>query len=124
MSSGSKLLMIFDNVNMGRSHDGLTEIAKRWKVDPHQLQAGELLLFINRARDKIKVFAPNNVIAYYRAPKGTRVDMQALQYIPRAFTKSGKIDYDEALKKVLQEKLVAGAKRSMSPLEAHRALVA
>lgn len=117
-----KLLMVVDNVHMGLSHDGLTEVAKRFKIDPRKLQPGELLLFLNRSKDKIKVFGPNNVLAYYKTPKGSRLDLNAIQYIPKAFAASGKIDYDTALKKVLEEKLNHSPGKHLSPLEVHRAL--
>lgn len=122
--NGPHVVMIFDNVHMGLGHDGLADIAKKHRKDPARLVPGELLMFINRAKDKMKVYGPNQVIAYLRMPHGRRIVLEAIQYIPQAFARSGKIDYDAALKRVLEAKMAAktGERRTLSPLEVHRAL--
>lgn len=106
----NRLLHIFWDVSMALQHDGLTELLKKNKAPlPHQLNPGEMLLFVNKRKDKFKVIAgtseteSNGVLAYYKT-RGRPIDVQALKYIPEAF--SGQtIKYNSALKRTLEERL-------------------
>ena len=65
------------------------------------LAAGEYLVFVNRARDKVKMFASGNVVAYLRMDKG-KLDPRVIQYLPRHFN-GVKINYDGAMRDVLKK---------------------
>lgn len=97
-----KLLRVFLDVDMRCSHDGLTALAIKHKVLPESLEAGEYLLFINSDRTRIKLYGANDVVAYLRVKTG-RIDMRTVALIPQAFASKGKIDYDAALRKVLEK---------------------
>jgi hypothetical protein len=99
-----KALRIFLNVDLRNSHEGLSAIATKNKIDVKKLVAGEYLIFINSEKNKIKLYAANEVIAYYRCPHG-KVDLRAISKIPQAFKASGKIDYDACLKEIMEAKL-------------------
>lgn len=101
-----EIIQCFLNVNMGSSHDGLTKLAKDHGVKTQDLAPGEYLVFVNSARDRVKVYAANNTIAYYRAEKRGSIDLRVIQMIPRAFNAHGKLNYDEALKLAVEKALL------------------
>lgn len=98
-----KIKQVFFNVSMINGHDGLTRIVKleqkkvpnEHRVRAEQLNPGELLVFINTQRNKLKILAANGVMAYLKLRSG-RLDLQAIQYIPNAL-QGNTIDYDKAL---------------------------
>ena len=117
----TNIVLLIDNVHMGLGHDGLTKLAKKFKRDPMSLGQGELLMFLNRKRDKLKIMGHRGlVLGYLKMPGGNRIMLDAIQYIPKAFGARGEIDYDSALKKALETRLLK-ASRPTSPLEAFRA---
>lgn len=73
----NRLLHVFWDTDMRCGHDGLASIAKSEGIDASTLGIGNMLCFINRAKNKIKVLAPTtvmesggggNIVAYYRSP--------------------------------------------------------
>src|SRR5204862_105846 len=98
--------------DLRNGHDGLTAIAKDEGVDVSKLSEGEYVIFINAERNKLKMFAAHNVVAYYKTRPGEVLDMRTIALIPRAFTGSGRINYDEALKETV-EGLLARRRRSL-----------
>lgn len=102
------------NADLRSGHDGLASLAKQFEIDVRKLLPGEYLVFINSAKNKIKVYAANNVVAYLKLSNGGRVDLNSIRYIPQAFTASGQIDYDEALKRSIEEGMKK--QRGYSPL--------
>jgi hypothetical protein len=100
----SKLLELFLNVDLRCAHDGLAMVAKKRGIDVKKLEPGQYVMFINCEKNRLKLFAANNIIAYLKLPHG-KIDMRTLQLIPQAFHASGKIDYDSALKKILMKEL-------------------
>jgi len=120
--SSSRIVLYIDNVNMGLGHPGLTELAKKWKVNVEKLGPHEMLLFINRAKDKLKVMgSEGKVLAYLRMPRGQRLRLEAIQYIPQVFSATGKIDYDAACKESLVRSLGATKEGKPTPLKIYQA---
>lgn len=85
----NRLLHIFWETDMRVRHDGLAKLARsKAKINVSELEAGDLLCFINRKRDRIMVLAGTGeedsygVLGYYRSPHG-RIDEQAIQFIPQ-----------------------------------------
>lgn len=104
----SRLLRIFWETDMRCRHDGLTELAlKEDKIKFSKLKFGDVLCFVNRKKDRYIMLSPapeansRGVLAYYRSPRG-RFEERALQYVGQTFG-GGKINYDEALHKVITE---------------------
>lgn len=89
---------------MALAHDGLSEIAKRAGIKITELDSGEYIVFVNRAKDRFKIYAAQNVIAYWRARKGDRLDLRVIREIPRVFNGSAIGEYDKALERVLASK--------------------
>lgn len=122
--TGVKVITLIDNVPMGNGHNGLAEIAKKVaKIKVDELATGEVLMFLNRAKDKLKILGSRGVVVgYLKMPKGRRIMLEAIQYIPQTFGSNGAINYDSALTKALTERLQAVRTKHMSPLQAVRAM--
>ena len=100
----SKIIRYFPDTHLGAGHDGLSKIARHAGHDPAELRSGEYLIFVNRSKTGVKLFAPNNTIAYYKH-KG-KLDLRTIAKLPYCFS-GGRINYDKALTKVLAEDLTA-----------------
>lgn len=100
----AKALQIFLNADFRNVHEGLAAIAKKNKLDVEKLESGEYLIFVNTAKDRLKLYAANNVVAYLKMKSG-KIDLRTIQLIPQAFNGSGRIDYDAALKEVIEREL-------------------
>ena len=100
-----KILKLFQNIHMNLGHDGLIKLSKQNKVDVYKMENGDLLMFINKRGDKLKVLGPfGRVVGYLKMPNGQRIMMEALQYIPHTFGASG-FDYDKACVKALEKRI-------------------
>lgn len=102
-----RVIRCFLDTDIRMGHPGLTLLAKKEKIVMSELGHGEFVIFVNRARNKVKVFAPGNVLAYLRLERGT-LDLRAIQEIPKVFGAKGKIDLDQATRTVLEKKLGKG----------------
>lgn len=98
----NRVLQIFLNCDLRCAHDGLSEIARRQGIDVRTLNRGHYLCFLNAAKDRLKMFASGNIVAYLKAPKGSRIDLRLLCEIPKAFN-GVSIDHDAALKEALRK---------------------
>lgn len=101
----AKALRIFLGTDMRCAHEGLSTLATEHKVNVDKLEPGEYLVFINTAMDRIKLYAANNIVAYYKSKHG-KIDIRTISKIPQAFKASGKIEYDASLKEVIEEHLM------------------
>ncbi len=110
----NRVVHIFPNTHMGLAHDGLQAHAAEYRVNLSKLEAGQHAVFINRQRNKGKMYSPNHVIHYLRLPKGDRLRMETLQYFPQCFTKTGELDYDAALAKSFPKFLATRTKETDS----------
>ena len=100
----NKIKRCFLNVNMAMQHDGLTALAKEHKVSLPNLDDGEHVVFINRAKNRLKLYSKGNVIHYLRLEGNRTIDLNTVQIIPDCL-KGQKIDYDMAIKKTLEREL-------------------
>lgn len=93
-----RIIAVIDNVHMGMAHQGLSLLAKKFKVNLQALGQGELVLFLNRGRDKIKVMgAMNQVLGYIKMPNGRKFPLAAIQWLPQTFAGNGSINLEKAL---------------------------
>lgn len=106
-SGAGRIVQVFLNVDFRYGHDGLTVYALKNKVDVKQLNNGQYVVFVNTRRDKVKVYAANNIVAYMQLPRGRKVDMGVIRLIPKAFSNSGNLDYDGMLKDVIEKSLAS-----------------
>lgn len=116
----NRILQVYLNADMRNGHDGLTKMAKKDKINVGSLDPGQIVVFVNGKKTKVKVYAANQVIAYLRLPAGQYVDLRTIQLIPKAFSAPGRLDYEAALREVLEKEL-APRKTRHSVLELARA---
>lgn len=112
-----RLLHCFLNANLRAGHDGLSELAARRDVSTATLSPGEYVIFVNRARDKLKMYAAHGVLAYLRMERGQRIDLRTLSLIPAAFLASGRINYNEALRNAVTQALSRAGERGQGVLQ-------
>lgn len=99
MAEEEKIAELIANVDAEREEIGLINACKKYKIKP-----GKHVVFINAKRDRIKMFSPGGVLSYARLENG-RVNLEALQSIPKAFDGDLSFAYDKALTKIIREKL-------------------
>lgn len=117
-----RIKLLIKNVNMGNGHLGLASVAKKFKCDLEKIDGQDVVMFLNSAGDKLKIVgAKGTVVGYLRMPKGRKIYLEAIQWLPQTFHASGRIDYDAACKKALERALVREHGGTVSPLEAYRA---
>lgn len=100
----NKILRVFLNADLRSGHDGLSALAKKSAIDVQTISNGEFLIFINTGRNKLKMFAANNVIAYLKLKNNERINMATIQKLPTVFN-GGKIHYETALRDVIEKEL-------------------
>lgn len=118
-----EIIRLIDNVHMGLGHDGLAKLCKeKFKLHLDKIPDGQLVMFLNRGRDKLKIMGgQGKVLGYIRMPHEQKLMLDAVSYLPQTFG-SGGFSYDEALKKALSDRLARRATTlSVSPLVAYRA---
>lgn len=100
-----RILKVFLDVNMGKGHDALMELARKNKIKTQDLNDQDMLMFLNRKGDKMKVLgSQGNVVGYLKMPKSRLIMTEALQYIPHTFGASG-FDYEAACGMALKKRL-------------------
>ena len=99
----SQIVHVFPNSDLRSGHKGLRAVALRGKRNPDQLDNGHFILFINRAQSAFKLLAAGNLLIHYKSPKDRMIDIKAIRYLPAAFTKDGKFDYNIAVQHSLKE---------------------
>lgn len=102
-----RVVRIFFNADFRCQHDGLYKVAKAKKVDIFNLREHEAVVFINNARNKVKMFTSSGVLAYLRLEGSNKVDAATIAEIPRAFSGNIKVAYNRALQKTLKERMPA-----------------
>lgn len=103
-----KLLAAIANVSMALGHDGLSIVAKKFNIKVEKLEDGELVLFINKQRDRLKMIGAKGVVlGYVRMPKGQSLPVGAIQYLPQAFSGDGKINVDSAIATYVEKTMQA-----------------
>lgn len=101
----NQVTQLFLGTDMRCGHEGLEKIAKKRGVNVSKIEAGTFIVFINAGKDRLKLYAANNVIAYYKTRKGERLELGTIPLILRAFNSTGRIDYDAALKETIEKHL-------------------
>lgn len=101
-----RIIRYFPDSDLRCGHEGLREVAKKNGVDPWELAPGEFLVFANHLKNKMKIYAPGNVIAYLKSPDNRRIDLDVVRLIPRFFNGT-QFNYDAAVKSMVLKKMAA-----------------
>lgn len=97
---------VIENVHMGYGHDGLQEILtahrKKNPLFSRALTAtGGLILFVNKAKTKVKLMHENGAcLAYLRIPAHLGLCEESIRLIPATF--GGSLGLSQAVKKALR----------------------
>lgn len=100
-SPSGRIVQVFFGADMRCSHKGLGGLAKQHKIEVDALTAGQYVVFINKAKTYVKIYAASGVLAAWKSSRG-RIDMRVISQIPKSFLSSGEPTYDNALRKVLE----------------------
>lgn len=97
-----RIVRVLTGVNMALGHDGLALTIKREaQIDVRTIDAGEIVLCINSAYDKLKAIGGGGVVlGYLKMPKGRKLMKEAIQFLPKVFGGDG-FSYDDACKTAL-----------------------
>ena len=98
--STPRLVRFFPETNLGNGHDGLAKIAMKHDVDVKNLSQGEYVVFLNKARTALKMYAPNFIVVHQRLPQGAHVDLRVIERLPLHFNGT-KINYSAALRETV-----------------------
>jgi hypothetical protein len=115
----AKLLIVVPDADMRSRHTGLWEQAKKHGIKQEELKKGDIVAFLNSAKDRIATLAVTGekdslgVVSYYVSPHG-RVEPYAIQYIPECMGASGGLDMTKATRKALEELIPQKRKRKES----------
>lgn len=93
----NRLVRYVPDADLRMGYTGLNK-----KIPMSKLKKGEFVAFVNRARNKIKLCAANDLVAYLRLPQGQRIDPAVIQYLPSAFNGTV-IEYDKAIEASLRK---------------------
>lgn len=110
-----KLVAAIGNVNMALGHEGLTRVAAGFKINLSKLGDKELVLFLNKARDRLKILGARGIVmGYVKMPDEQKLPLGAVQYLSKAFSAGGKVDIDMAVKDYVENALKRRAKPKSS----------
>lgn len=112
MKRGGRIVQVFQDCDLRCSHMGLSEIAKKAKIDLGKLAPGEYVVFFNTSRTHVKIAAAFGTLAHRRSEHGRFFDASCIVSVVRAFHNTGRLDYDEAIKDRLLSLLGRRAKQA------------
>lgn len=96
-----KLHQVFMDADLRYQLPGLLKQLQRQRIPYYEMDAGILIVFVNRRRDFIKIVAcngtPNPVLCVYRTDKVIQNLIPVIQFIPKCFQQDGRLDLEKAL---------------------------
>ncbi len=104
----ARVIQIFHNVNMVKSHRGLKALAHDFDIDLESLERGQYVAFLNRARNKVKLYATGNIYAYLPLPDPRGMVMaETIEAIFAAFQSTVRLEMNNDLRDSLENPLPA-----------------
>lgn len=105
----NKIVQCFLDTDMRMSFNGLGKLLLKNNIQIQSKEVGEFIVFINSRHTYLRIMAcngtPHPVIASYRVPSKTPIDLRVIAMIPKAFNASGKFDIDQATAVLLRKEL-------------------
>lgn len=100
------VLRLFLDADLHSQHDGLSKLAKKDGIDLQTLKPGEHVVFINVAKNKIKIFSSDKVLSYYKnGNRQIRVDI--IDQMVKTFGGNASVYYTRALREKLKKELLS-----------------
>lgn len=105
MSTLGKIFGWIPGADLRNRHDGLALIAKKeLKIDVEALKPGEMIMFVNTSMNQLVLYCANNILIHYKRPGGALLNPRTYAIIPQ-FIRDQQVDYDGALRKVIEAQL-------------------
>lgn len=92
----NRIIQFFPNADLRCNHQGLTQLAKKSRVNPGKLKKGEYAVFMNRLRTQLKILTWQNLLINYKHTAGEFIDLQTIKEIPNYLDK-GRFQYNKAV---------------------------
>jgi len=87
----------FFDTDLRNGHEGLAKVASKEKYDVENLKCGQLVLFLNRKLNAMKIYTAAYGVLHHKNKEGRPYNFYALQLVPQ-FMNGASIGYDQALK--------------------------
>lgn len=100
----NRIVRVVFNADLRSGHDGLTNMAKNFKINTSTLGVGEFVVFINRKKCALKMFASGNTVAHFKMPGQQQMNLKVIGLIPRFFN-GRELQYDDALAEVIRKEI-------------------
>lgn len=91
---------VIQDVHMGLGHEGLSDFVRSYRKKRLISESG-LILFINKARTKCKIYQEDGQVLGYLSLKVGTLTPKSLDLIPATF--GGSLEYSRSAKKALEE---------------------
>lgn len=98
----NRVKQIFLNTDLRCQHRGLSLLAAKRKCNLDKLEPGEHVAFVNRRKDRVKLYSANGLLSYLKSDRP--LDLRAIASIPEAFGKSLKLKYASGIRKLYESK--------------------
>jgi len=95
-----RITKVYSDSDLRAAHVGL---AKQAGIDWDDIPNGRFYVFLNKRKTMAKVLTASNTMLHVKSHHG--LELSALQYLPRIFARSGRLDYPRALGIALTKKL-------------------
>ena len=116
-----RIQQVFLDADLRPMARGLVETCLAHGIDVTRREHGELIVFLNRKRDYIKVLACNRseqpVLCCYRLPHGQVYDLSIIGEIPAAFRLDGTVDISKAMRQAVEAHLGEQRKKAVRVAE-------
>jgi len=94
---GLRVAQVFINTDMRTWHKGLAKLCATHGINVDDLTPGQVVVFINNKRTKLKMYCANKIVAYLNNGQ-ERLTFEQLSAIPEAFRGPGAYDLGQALR--------------------------
>lgn len=95
-----RITRVYSDSDLRSAHVGLAKLAGiEWDTIPQ----GRFYVFLNKRKTMAKVLTASNTMLHVKSHHG--LELSALQYLPRIFARTGRLDYPRALGIALTKKL-------------------
>lgn len=103
----NKVLQLVFNADLRGGHDRLAKDASKLGIEVDRIKVGDFVVFVNRKRSALKIYAAGFTIAHFRMPDGRVMDPRILRLVPKFF--NGKeLNYSGALEEVIKKEFKLG----------------
>jgi len=104
-----QIVQMFFNVNAAKAHKGLHLLAAEYDINLDNLEPGQYVCFLNRKRNKVKMFSAGNLFAYLSLPDSATVTMETIAQIPQMFLSRAELNFAPTLEAALESPLAITA---------------